>query len=255
MTHWNALRQEVTEWQALNLRLPLWWRDDDAIAPTPQLERLLRLSQDAHVPVHLAVIPAKATPELAEYMRAQSEHLKPIVHGWAHDNHAMRGEKRSEFGTERLGAASDAARGLARLRGMFGAHLEPVFVPPWNRIHPVLVGKLPDLGYQAISTFTPRTAKLAAPGLEQINTHLDPVDWHGTRGLAEMEGLIAHICTLLQDRRFGRTDASEPLGLLTHHLIHGEDVWTFCAKLLATLGPIAEPRSHLLNSSVSKEVT
>jgi hypothetical protein len=173
-------------------------------------------------------------------------HLRPVVHGWAHKNHAAPPEKRSEFGTPRDRATQDAADGLDRLTELFGAQLQPMFVPPWNRIHRTLLAQLPALGYRAVSTFAPRQTPFAAPGLLQINTHLDPVDWRGTRGLAQMEALLHPVHAHLAARRLGKADATEPYGLLTHHLIHDEDVWNFCAQILTTLAPIATPIHHII---------
>ena len=36
-----AASAELAQWRSEELTLPIWWRDDDAIAPTPALERLL----------------------------------------------------------------------------------------------------------------------------------------------------------------------------------------------------------------------
>jgi hypothetical protein len=185
---------------------------------------------------------------LAEYLSENTDVFAPVVHGWTHVNHAPEGEKKSEFGTPRAAAASDAGTGLARLTALFGPLLLPVFVPPWNRIHPELLPALPDVGYKAVSTFTPRFARHPVRGLVQVNTHLDPVDWRRTRGLGDPQDLLARTRTLLEDRRMGRTDADEPFGLLTHHLIHDEDVWDFCAQLMGTLAPIAVPTGPLSES-------
>jgi len=37
----------------------------------------------------------------------------------------------------------------------------------------------------------------------------------------------------LEARRTGQADAKEPTGLLTHHLRHDEEAWTFIDQLLA----------------------
>ncbi len=111
----------------------------------------------------------------------------------------------------------------------------PVFVPPWNRIDPALAERLGSLGYIALSTFTPREGRLVAPGLVQINTHLDPINWRGGGGLLPADQLIHQLVVLLRDRREGRTDAEEPLGLLTHHLVHDAAIWGFTESCLARL--------------------
>lgn len=238
---WTPLDTELARWKKAGLALPLWWRDDDATAPTPALERLSDLSERHGLPVHLAVIPAGAAPALAELV-AGTPHLIPVVHGWAHENHAPKGEKKAEFGAHRRVDAlrADAERGLARLSDLFGSRLRRIFVPPWNRIAPDLTAALPGLGFTALSTFTPRAAPLAAPGLAQVNTHLDPIDWKATRSLVPPDRLIAQIARQLADRREGRTDATEPYGLLTHHLAHDEAIWTFADALLSRLmrGPV-----------------
>lgn len=230
---WTPLTRELDLWRANGLTLPIWWRDDDATAPTPALDRLSDLAAGAGLPVHLAIIPARARPGLAEWLATRS-HMIPLVHGWAHENHAPQSEKKAEFAASRPLAArrADAARGLARLTALLRRPPAPVFVPPWNRIGADLAAALPGLGFAALSTFGPRTAPLAATGLAQINTHLDPVDWRGTRSLADPATLIAQIAGQLADRREGRADNGEPYGLLTHHLVHDAAIWDFTAELL-----------------------
>lgn len=230
----KALQSELAIWKAEGLRLPLWWRDDDAIAVTPELEAMAARAQRFGMQVHLAVIPARATEELAERV-AEDRTFVPVVHGWAHISHAPAGAKNSEFGTQRDGAAEDAKRGLERLSTLFGARLLPMFVPPWNRIDPSVTKALPGLGYRVLSTFQPRRAAEAAPGLMQVNTHIDPVDWRGTRSLTNPDALSEWLAAHLQDRREARADADEPLGLLTHHLMQDAATWDFCDQLLEML--------------------
>lgn len=233
---WQPLQHELQHWQDARLTLPLWWRDDDAIAVTPQLEILTALSGELGLSVHLAVIPRDAEVTLAEYV---SDHpaLVPVVHGWAHQNHAPIGEKKSEFRLHRPIEAitADAESGMSRLQNLFGDQVRPIFVPPWNRIDPEVTVQLPKLGYRILSTATPRESPQAAPDIEQVNTHLDPIDWRGTRGLVEPEKLIEQTVQLLQDRRKGRADNAEAFGVLTHHLVHDHEIWTFTKELLHRL--------------------
>ncbi|WP_299988184.1 polysaccharide deacetylase family protein [uncultured Ruegeria sp.] len=234
--NWYPLQIELQHWQDAGLTLPLWWRDDDAITVTPQLKKLTTMSVALGLPVHLAVIPRAAEVSLADYVSDQPT-LIPVVHGWAHQNHAPTGEKKAEFRLHRPieTVISDAAAGLAGLQRLFSDRLRPVFVPPWNRVDPEVASKLSGLGYRILSTATPRKTVFAAPGLEQVNTHLDPIDWRGTRGLVDPEKLISQIVALLQDRRTGRADNSEAFGVLTHHLVHDQDIWTFTQDLLHRL--------------------
>ncbi len=236
---WSPLERELQIWRDEGLTLPIWWRDDDAIAPTRALEQLSTLSQDLGLPVHLAIIPKDATQALADNLERC---FVPVVHGWAHLSHAPHGEKKAEFGAGSCDALQDAQQGLQRLKTLFGARLCPMFVPPWNRIGADVTAGLADLGYRALSTFTPRSAALAAPGLLQINTHLDPIAWRGSRSLVPPETLITQLCVQLKDRREGRSDATEPYGILTHHLVHDDAIWNFTHSLLARL---LEGPSHI----------
>jgi hypothetical protein len=233
---WAPLEAELAKWQAEAQQLPLWWRDDDAIEPTAQLHQLSTLSQKLGLPVHLAVIPAAANPQLAAYVALHPQ-LIPVVHGWAHQNQAASGQKKCEFPNQRPAqvALAEIQQGLARLQGLFDAQLLPMFVPPWNRIAPDLVPALADLGFAALSTFTPRQSPLAAPGLAQINTHLDPIDWKGSRSLVAPQRLIAQVCDQLRARRKGMADNREPYGILTHHLVHDAAIWEFTEALIARL--------------------
>ena len=89
---WTALDAELDVWRAGGLTLPFWWRDDDAVEGTPDLDRLLALSARCNVPLHLAVIPAHVRAELV----AASGDAIVLVHGWAHANHSAEGEKSCE---------------------------------------------------------------------------------------------------------------------------------------------------------------
>lgn len=238
---WTPLDTELAVWADQRLTLPVWWRDDDAVAPTAALGRLTALSDQTGLAVHLAVIPSAATPALAAAVRANPS-LIPVVHGWAHRNHAPQGQKKAEFGAHRTVETmqEETRAGLVRLTSLFGPDVFPMFVPPWNRISPDVVLGLAASGYKAVSTFTPRKTARAAPGLSCINTHLDPIDWKDTRSLVAPDRLITQITGQLADRRLGRADNSEPYGLLTHHLAHDDVIWDFMTTLVTRLmaGPV-----------------
>lgn len=233
--NWTHLDLELARWTDQGLTLPLWWRDDDAIEPTAQLDRLTTLSERLNIPVHLAVIPKHTTPELAEFT-ARHTSLIPVVHGWAHQNHAPADQKKAEFGAHRPLAdmIADITRARATLHDLFPT-LRPMFVPPWNRIAPDLLADLPQSNLTMISTFTPRKAAQPVPNLTRINTHLDPIDWRGTRSLVPAQTLIDQITNQLADRRMGKTDNTEPYGILTHHLVHDDAIWSFTQELLTKL--------------------
>ena len=116
---WTALDAELAIWRTEGLHLPIWWRDDDAIAPTPALDRLAALAEDLSLPVHIAVIPKHADPALAAYSKDRPL-IRPLVHGWQHISHAPDGAKKAEMwvtpwskvkhGKAAYGAYTDMAR-------------------------------------------------------------------------------------------------------------------------------------------------
>ncbi len=227
-----ALDAELARWQGARQRVPLWWRDDDATAPSPALDAALDRAGRWGLPLGLAAIPAGATPALAA--RVRDAPVAVMVHGWAHANHEPAGVKKSEFGRARgpRAAAADAARGLARIRDLFGDRAVPVFVPPWNRIAPGHAARLPVLGFRALSA-VPGAGGGPHPGLVRLDTEIDPIDWRSTRSLADPAVLCARIAALLAARRAAPRPA--PLGLLTHHLAHDRLIWEFLDTLVPKL--------------------
>ncbi len=230
---WSPLKSELALWRRDGLDLPIWWRDDDAIADTPRLRQLVQLNDALNCPLHIAVIPRPASADLLDVCHA-GHSVIPLVHGWTHESHAPEGTKKAEFGHPRADALAETDAALTRMRALFGVSLLEMFVPPWNRIDGSVVAGLNAQGYRMLSTYLPRPARHVS-GLLQINTHIDPIHWRGGGGLADADGLIAGIVTLLQDRRAGKTDAREPLGFLTHHLVHDDAIWAFTKDCLTVL--------------------
>jgi hypothetical protein len=74
-----------------------------------------------------------------------------------------------------------------------------------------------------------------AADLLQVNTHIDPIDWHGTRSLADPVLLIESLAAAIKRRVAGEADRDEPIGFLTHHLMHDEAIWSFCEELMMQL--------------------
>lgn len=227
---------ELRSWREDGLRLPVWWRDDDATLPTPALDRLIALSEGHAAPLHLAVIPLPATAELAQALQS-APLVRVLPHGWQHRNHAAADQKKAEFGAHRplQDMLEEVGGGWRRIGDLFGTRALPLFTPPWNRVSPKLVAGLPRVGLQGVSTFGPRGASQAAPGVLQVNTHLDPIAWHGGGGLVDRERLDEGIAGALRLRRTGQEDNSEPYGLLTHHLVQDETTWAFIETLLDLL--------------------
>ena len=90
---------------------------------------------------------------------------------------------------------------------------------------------LKNQGYRVLSTYGARTATSVAV-LDLVNTHLDPIFWGGSRDLIDPDVLIAKTAAHLHSRTEGREDAFEPFGLLSHHLVHTEAIWSFIEAFL-----------------------
>ena len=226
MIDWSPLHKALSRCRATQTPVPFWWRDDDAIAPTPELDQLTKLSEQTGVPIYLACIPETTEPALVPYVKDRSAFLIPCVHGWSHKNTAPSDQKKSEFGIENEEGNNALAHGIKHMSTLFQDTLFPFFVPPWNRMHPNYQNQLARLDFAGFSTFGPRSG---TPPLPQINTHIDPIFWRGHRGLVDPALLIAGTAEILNARCDGLQDPSEPLGYLTHHLVHTPDIWEFSA--------------------------
>jgi len=103
-----------------------------------------------------------------------------------------------------------------------------------------LLPALVSAGFATVSAFTPRAAAQPVPNLTQVNCHVDPIDWRGTRDLTDPALLIRHVVRLLRDRRTGIADNDEPLGYLSHHLVHTEAIWDFTEQFFQIMaeGPV-----------------
>lgn len=227
---WGAFDAELQRWADTGREIAFWWRDDDATRADPALARLLALAERAQVPLALAVIPAGAEAGLFEAMGRMTS---VIQHGADHRNRAAAGAKKSEFpGSEAPGetlARLSAAR--ERLARLAGARLLPVLAPPWNRIDRALLPGLAGVGLRGLSQYGPRGAEVPAAGLRQVNTHVDIIDWRGSRGFAGEAAVLRMAEAHLKARRIRQADPAEPTGWLTHHACHDGAAWDFLEQL------------------------
>ncbi len=226
---WQPLREELMRWEDAGRTAEFWLRDDDAVEPTPALDHLLSLTSDFAIPVTLAVIPAVTDTRLADRL-SDAAHAAVAVHGWAHQNHAPEDQKKQELGAHRpRGAVLDElARGLSQIVRLHGERAVPMLVPPWNRIDASLIDDLGSIGFTALSVYGPPKP---AP-IRVINSNVDIMDWHSTRGCRDHALLVQDIVARLQQAY----DGGEPVGLLTHHLVHDEAAWIFLARLFEVAG-------------------
>ena len=229
---WQPLREEFARWTKANRIARFWLRDDDAVEPTAALERLLVLREEYQVPLTLAVIPAHVKEQLARRL-AHEDGVNVVVHGWSHENHAPANEKKQELGPHRAldVMSAELGDGHKLLEKLFLDRFVPVLVPPWNRIDPLLLNGLPNLDFKALSVFGPVNEKFTAV-LPVINAHVDLMDWHGTRGCRDHGQLIEAI---IKELRLRFISSDEPIGILTHHLVHDKSAWDFLQKLFAVV--------------------
>jgi hypothetical protein len=235
MSAWNLLAAELDAWAEAGWTAAFWWRDDDAVEATPALARLLGLRRTLDVPLAIAAIPARARPDLADALRGETG-IEVLQHGYAHANHRPAGERKTELGSDRdlWTVAREIAEGRGRMDAVFGeGKWLDVMVPPWNRIDAPVIALLPGLGFRGVSTYDARPAAEPVPELVAVNTHVDVIDWTGTREFAGDDACLGDAVAHLAAKRSGEADAGEATGLLTHHLAHDEASWDFIARFVA----------------------
>jgi hypothetical protein len=232
---WRAFSDELARWRDAGRTVDFWWRDDDAARPDPALARLLALAQRTSVPLALAVIPLQCEQEIFETL---GPNVSILQHGTDHRNRAAAGEKKTEFSaTERpIAAIARLAAAKERLSLLARARFLPVLAPPWNRLPAALAPHLAAAGYCGLTRYGARSAALAAPGLVQVNTHVDLVAWRAGRGFAGEEATLQAALRHLAAKREGGTDPDEATGWLSHHAVHDEAAWGFLERLFETSG-------------------
>lgn len=230
---WLWLGSELDAWSAADKKASLWWRDDDAVDNSDQLEQLIATSLRYQVPLSLAVIPSRLKPDLARRIKTESL-ISVLQHGYAHINHAIAGEKKRELSkhADQRQLQSDLAQGYRLLEQAFGDQFNAVLVPPWNRIDDEVLELLVSIGYRGISAMKARKKASPVGRILQVNTHLDPIHWRHHGGFIGSYPAIAMLVQHLQARRLGYRDIDEPTGLLSHHLVQNQASWRFIEELL-----------------------
>jgi peptidoglycan/xylan/chitin deacetylase (PgdA/CDA1 family) len=228
----HTVVEELDRWQDAGQRARFWLRDDDAQEPTPALDALLTRMRSHATPCLLAVIPMRSDAALAN--RLQKDPLiRVAMHGAWHANHAPAGQKSAETSAERTMPVILAELAAARehLTAHFGAIAGDWYVPPWNRIDKSVAERLPDIGFQAISTFADNLFHLG-PALRQVNTHVDLMDWKGGCIGRPAEAVAADLAARLAKARQQDWAA---VGVLAHHLVHDQQAWAVLDGVLDTV--------------------
>ncbi len=228
---WDALNQELDLWVQRGRRAHFWWRDDDATGDSPALHRLLALKEGCGIPLAIAAVPSSLRDDLAPRLDRSAD-IRVLQHGWNHASHAAPGRPRAELAQGRDPGAVEAElrQGTQRLRDCFGPRFLPVLVPPFNALAHSLAGAVSAAGFSFVSV----EGDFAAPPLPCRNVQVDPIDWH-RRQAKEPDSVIRQALGALRLRRFGLLAAASPIGIVTHHLQHDEQIWGSAGELLGRL--------------------
>jgi hypothetical protein len=227
MTEWSALTFELDRWRAAGEVASFWWRDDDAVSDTPELQKLLSCA--GTTPIALAVIPALADRSLAERLHG-CRSATVLQHGWSHRNHA--GHACSEYpaGRDEREVTDEFTQGRRILHELFPSQRLPVFAPPWHEFDESYLPLLLARGFGAISRKGVRSARTVF-GLMQSNVHCVPIRWTDPPSFGAGNDHLQAILDHLRGRRLGTFDPAEPTGILTHHLVQDAPSFEFMTRL------------------------
>ena len=160
--------------------LAFWWRDDDAETVTPALERLLLLARRHGLPLALAVVPERATEDLANRLcqASRTSVCCSTAGATATTLPPARGRWSSAI-TVRSGEVVEELRaGFGRLTSAVSAEVSPgarSTLEPHLRRRAGRQRRYRPCG--RLSTFGP--APRDDP--HQVNTHLDIFEWRPER--------------------------------------------------------------------------
>jgi hypothetical protein len=228
LADWWGLRAELDCWREAGRIATFWWRDDDAIEPTPQLDMLLDIAGDT--PVALAVVPCKVTEALALTVAGRGN-VSVLQHGWRHESRNSDTSDEYPAGRDVREVANEIREGRMRLSALFGERSLPIFVPPYHRFHDSYLPLLSASGIEAISSKGDAFAEPAIAGLRRINGHVAPIEWTKPATFGPSSNYLGEIVEHLGRRRSGRCDPHEATGVLTHHLHQNAQSWDFMRRL------------------------
>jgi len=200
-----------------------WWRDDDAVRYGPSVQRLFQATAGA--PLSLAVIPESAQTDLAEAV-ADEPDVTVFQHGWAHVNHAPRGQGLGAWELDGFRPAAqvleEMREGKSRLEGLFGDRFTPVMVPPWNRVHTALLPGLAATGFVGISAMSTDVSFEPVARMRQIDCRFDVLRWKTGARFAGWRKAADALVAVLMDPQ------SDPIvGINTHHHVTDRAGWAF----------------------------
>lgn len=259
--NWSELRETLRGARGAGRRIPVFFRDDDAIDDRPALRDLLALFCSRRVAINLEVIPGLLTSAgaklLGETAAAHPELIGLNQHGWRHENHEATGRK-SEFGQSRNFDQQhrDISAGRQAMAEAFGDHFFPVFTPPWNRCTAVTHDVLTSIGFAAISDLGPNIGPDLGSdighkknglvnGLVRLPATLDIIDWKSSRDLRPVEWLL--------DQLQQQIEAGKQIGIMLHHQVMSPTAFDFVAQLVDVMVESGAIDLHLFQTLLKRD--
>jgi predicted deacetylase len=225
-----------------------FFRDDDAGWANDHLFALLDRFAAYDMPIDLAVIPCAIDSPLAAGLQSRIDRNPRLLglhqHGYAHVNHEPAGRK-CEFGPSRTAAAqwADIATGQSVLQNQFGAALDAIFTPPWNRVSQHTIDCLIPLGFAALSRDA-GTMPLNTRGLSEINVALDWQKKRSTDGSTDVLGKALASCIA------DSAASGQPIGIMLHHAVMDDADRENVSVLLRTLSHHQNAQAALMRNLV-----
>jgi predicted deacetylase len=242
------LGRELRLWAKAGHAPVLWWRDDDARAPTEALDRLLELSRRHDAPLTLAAIAGPHLPALVRRVET-AQAVEIAVHGFNHINRQPPGRDFGEIVAEdSLEWVSAQLRATVMAFHRAGAR-PTLFVPPWNNLAAQLLEAIGGSAITAISAYG--EDRQSGQGAMRLDAHLDVLRWKGGGRFRGRWRFLSRMRRLMTQRRLsGRWN--EPMGVLTHHLDHDAATWAFLDEFLAAF-PIHARADLMLAAPLERE--
>jgi hypothetical protein len=222
----QGLEDELARWSNAGRKIRLFLRDDDAVSDTPPLRQLIALCQRYSVPLLLAAVPKFADETLAHLVNPVPL-VTGAVHGYAHQSHSPVGHKPCELDGFRPleKVVAEMRAGRARLLALFDGRVSGLLVPPWNRIHDEVLAHVAEAGFEGVSA---HGWPDASPTVKMVNVHVDIIFWSGGTVGRSPNWVDAQLAANLGEARMR---GWQPIGILTHHLVHDAQAWTVLEQI------------------------
>jgi len=124
----------------------------------------------------------------------------------------------------------ELSAGHSKLAAMFPERFMPVMVPPHNHLAQRLVESVTDAKFSFVSI----DGDFAGFAIPSRNVHVDVIDWQRNHA-ATLAQVVRSAIAALRLRRYGLVKVDTPIGLMTHHLVHDDEIWSLTTSFLSFL--------------------